>query len=128
METFQRDRSLVPSVGPKEELWIRVKVPIWVFEGKAPNPNVASGEAEGQAALGIRDLHLDVESLGSGWEAENTREREAIWYLTSLTYEGYDIIVTISFLRTVIGHNVCMSESFGKCKNNSDDWFPTKAT
>ena len=85
METFQKDRSLVPSVGPKEELWIRVKVPIRVFEGKAPNPKVASGEAERQAALGIRDLHLDVENLGSGWEAENIREREAIWYLTSLT-------------------------------------------
>ena len=41
--------------------------------------------------------------------------------------QRYDIL-TISFLKTVIGQNVCMSESFGKCKNNSDDWSATKAT
>lgn len=52
-------------------------------------------------------------------EAENTRERSDT--VPDIIDLGYDIMVTISFLRTVIGHNVCMSESFGKCKNNSDD-------
>ena len=48
-----------------------------MFGGKAPNPRVASGEAESQAALGVGGLGLDVEGLGSGWKAGNIREGEA---------------------------------------------------